>query len=251
MRALRAGGGVQIAIGHDTARAPPDARSGFLRARRLDELARLESLPCTRVVCRGGEVRSPSSAQPVRAASLEELRSAFDAFAFEAASAMAESVLAGRADDAGSLEALGLGALSLYNLLGFGRDPWVCDLLADTFRRLTALAPAGVERSHWRYRLAIAEWRGRGALDLALAAADGSVADASSFTGDPRAPIFKAWAYNGRAYVRSRRGDDVGAAQDAADGYAAIEGLCAAVPEVEIELARMFLANNCARVASG
>jgi tetratricopeptide (TPR) repeat protein len=61
--------------------------------------------------------------------------------------------------------------------------------------------------------------------------------------------LFVAWARNGRAFVRARASDFEGAAADTEAGYVALEGGAAGVPGIEVELTRLFIANNRARVA--
>ncbi len=104
---------------------------------------------------------------------------------------------------------------------------------------------------HFEYRLAMLCGRGRGDVAQALEHADRAVREATDAKDDPRAPFFEAWARNGRAYALLRAGRPADAARDCEAGIARLAGGTAAdVPEVDLRLVQLLLANNRARVAA-
>jgi tetratricopeptide (TPR) repeat protein len=171
---------------------------------------------------------------------------AFDAFALEPACRLAEAL----ADEDGApREAIKLGALALYNLAPFAKEQWISDTLVDRFVRLLSSETDPLLRAHWHYRLALVHARGRNSLEMAETAGDAAVAASEEVVGDLRAPLFVAWAHNGRAYVRSRAHDLERAAADTEAGLAVLEGGASGVPETEVHLTRLLMSNNRARVA--
>jgi tetratricopeptide (TPR) repeat protein len=276
LRALRDRADVRIVIGHDPAHMPADSVDTFLRTRRVAELSRLEALPFTRVEpvtgpavtsdaaahvdrdplddglesCAYAALAARGASDPeTRAFASSALRAAFDAFAWEPAFRLAEALLTAGSEDEHTRDALRLGALALYNLAPLAKEPWISAALVDRFTRLIPSETDPLACSHWHYRLALVNARSRNALDAARAAGDSAIAAAEGATGDPRAPLFLAWARNGRAYVRARASDFEGAAADTEAGHAALEGGGGGVPEIEVQLTRLLLANNRARVA--
>jgi tetratricopeptide (TPR) repeat protein len=277
LRTLRDRADLRVVIGHDPANVPADPVDAFFRARRDVELSRLEALPITRVEpvtetaapsdATAQGVRDPlddglesrayvalaahgASDPNTRVLASIALLAAFDAFALEPAFRLAEALLAtvGTEDEC-TRDAIRLGALALYNLAPLAKEPWISATLVDRFTRLIQSEPDPLSRAHWNYRLALVQTRGRNALEAARAAGDAAVADAEGTTGDPRAPLFAAWARNGRAFVRARASDFEGAAADTEAGHAALAGGARGVPEIEVRVARLFIANNRARVA--
>ena len=272
--ALRDRAQVHVIVGHDPAKAPADPVDRVFRTWRVVEIKRLEALPFAHVelvagVASGADVPAKKDFDPLDdglearayaalaahasdapALAADALRAAFDAFAFEPAFRLAEALLArpGSADEA-PRDAIKLGALALYNLAPLAKEPWISEKLVDRFTRLLASETDPLLRAHWQYRLALTHARGRNSLDLARAAGDASVDTAHAVTNDARAPLFSAWAHNGRAYVRARSHDLEGATADTEAGLKALEGGAGGVPETEVHVTRLFVANNRARVA--
>ncbi|MBZ5657771.1 MAG: tetratricopeptide repeat protein [Acidobacteriia bacterium] len=269
---LRGRAEIHVIVGHDPAKAPADPVDAFFRTWRVAEIKRLEALPFARVELATG-VASDADVPPTNFDPLDDrlearayaalaahasntpvlaaaLRAAFDAFAFEPAFHLAEALLAiAGSDDSPSRDAIKLGALALYNLAPLAKEPWISEKLLDRFTRLLASETDPLLRAHWQYRLALTYARGRNSLDLARTAGDAAVETVEAVTNDARAPLFSAWAHNGRAYVRARSHDLEGAAADTEAGLKALEGGAGGVPETEVHVTRLFVANNRARVA--
>jgi hypothetical protein len=205
----------------------------------------LESLAYAALAARGG------SDPDTRALASSALAAAFDAFAWEPAFRLAEALLtAAGAEDEYTRDAIRLGALALHNLAPRTKEPWISEVLIDRFTRLLTFETDPLARAHWNYRLTLLHARVPKALDVARIAADAAVAAAEGATGDPRAPLFTAWARNGRAYVRARGSDLEGAAADAEAVYAGLAGGAGGVPEIEVHYTRLAAANNRAVVAA-
>jgi hypothetical protein len=272
--ALRNRAEVHVIVGHDPRQAPADPVDAFFRTWRVVEIKRLEALPFAHVelitgVASGADAAAEKSFDPLDdglearayaalaarasdapALGADALRAAFDAFAFEPAFRLAEALLAiTGSDDKSSRDAVKLGALALYNLAPLAKEPWISEKLLDRFTRLLASETDSLLRAHWQYRLALTYVRGRNSLDLARAASDEAVETAEAVKNDVRAPLFSAWVHNGRAYVRARSHDLEGAAADTEAGLKALEGGAGGVPETEVHVTRLFVANNRARVA--
>jgi len=278
LSALRDRAEVHLVIGDNSGFVPSAPIDAFFRSRRRAMLAQLEALPITDLQIataqaiandvdmaidpdplddnlEAGAFAALASDEPRNAGTISTLavaaiRAAFDAFALEPAFRLAQALLTrADSDDAQTRDAIRLSALALNHLAPFANETWINDMLVDRFSRLLDSETDPLARAHWNYRLTLVHARGRSALDTALETGNAAVASAEEAVGEPSAPLFLAWAHNGRAYVRARRSDFQGAAEDTEAGLGVLENGAPGVPETEITLTRVLLANNRARVA--
>jgi len=278
LSALRGHAELDLVLGHDPSLVHGDPLDALLRAVRTGQGALLEALPRSRVepvspasiegaalpfaapvdpwddqleARAFAALRDPSAGAKIDLAR-QALRASFDAFGFDAAVWFASAL---ERAGAATRESRALGALALHNLAPLSKEPWVGERLVAAFEELAASEPDPRARAHWEYRLALAHGRTRGALDAALQAADAAVADAEAAPGTDLTLFTRAWTRNGRAYVRTRRGDLAGAAADAEEGVRLLTGepdLAAppgGLPAAEVRIARILVSNNRARIA--
>jgi tetratricopeptide (TPR) repeat protein len=287
LRRQRGAGSLRFVLGYNPSFGPAD----HLGQRCLEilekELLLLEMLPETEVETLRGAARDPAGEQggsgarqavdplddqgerrayealmatagmPAAAACkavVHGMRAAFGAFGFPAALRLARALLERQPAPPAAAEIHTIAAMSAFCLLpDAGGDTELVALAEHHFSCALTLETDPVRRVHLLYRLCLLNARVKQDLATALQCGDAAVEAARGQEALPGRPAyFAAWAHNGRAYVRFRRGR---LAEATTDCEHALELLRLAeagrdVPASEAARARTDVLSNLARLAA-